>query len=215
MSSLAAVLALLAAYLLGSVSFAYLLVRTLKGVDLRSAGSGNLGATNAGRVLGRGLGLLILVLDLGKGLLPVLVARGPLDDPLVFGGSLPLSVGMGAAAFLGHCYPCWLRFRGGKGVATAAGAILGLAPLAALIALGGFVLGVLVTRMVSVGSMAAAVVLPIGWLCLRREEVFQHPSDGWIMVFFVALTLFVLLRHTPNLHRIIEGTEPRIGRKRT
>ena len=154
-------LAAIGAYLMGSIPFGFLVAKA-RGVDIRSAGSGNIGATNAMRVLGKPAGIAVLLLDAAKGyaavaILPVLLFKVlPPSSP----GPVMLPLLAGICAVLGHNYTCWLKFKGGKGIATTAGVYLALAPLELLIALVVFLLAVAVTRYVSVGSIAAAIALP-------------------------------------------------------
>src|SRR4030095_3891855 len=146
-------LLLLFAYLLGSVPTGYIL-GSLAGVDVRKAGSGNVGATNVARVVGKGHGIFTLVADIAKGFVPVIVALHLSFIPVA-------TVFVGIAAFLGHLYPVFLWFQGGKGVATALGGFLGLAPLATFVLLASFVLVLLATRVISLSSMVAAASAPI------------------------------------------------------
>jgi glycerol-3-phosphate acyltransferase PlsY len=192
---------LLLAYLLGSIPTSYLLARQ-KGIDLRRFGSGNIGATNLYRAAGFGPALLCTIVDVGKGFVP---AR---FFPLLDGRDVPwLALAYGLAAVLGHVFPLWLRLRGGKGVATGAGVYLALAPLA--VGLGALIwLGVVVaTRIVSVGSLAAATLLPgLVWLSGHRRD----------FVFWASLPLAVLVwwTHRSNLRRLVAGREPRVARGR-
>ena len=181
------------AYLLGSVPTGYLL-GYLSGVDVRRAGSGNVGATNVARVAGKKLGLLTLIGDAAKGFIPVYLARAlGLDDGLT--GLVAL------AAFLGHLYPVFLKFQGGKGVATALGALLALAPAATGVLLLVFLAVALAGRVVSLASMAAAVAAPAAlWL-------FGCPAP-WIGVTAV-MALFIVWRHRANIERLRAGAEPR------
>jgi acyl phosphate:glycerol-3-phosphate acyltransferase len=185
----------LAAYLLGSVPTGYLL-GYFAGVDVRKAGSGNVGATNVARVIGRRQGIWTLMADSAKGFLPAVVAVQLDFDPI--GRAL-----VGVAAFLGHLYPVFLKFEGGKGVATAFGVILGLAPLATVCLIGLFGVIVLTTRIVSLSSMVAAVAAPfVLWLL-------DHPAALTIMSAFLAA--MIILRHRSNIRRLLDGTEPRFG----
>jgi len=188
------VIALVAAYLLGSIPFAYLAGR-LHGVDLRSVGSGNLGATNVFRTLGRTVGVVVMVLDIAKGAAAVLLAQW-----LVGGSWWPIAAG--ALAILGHVFPVWTGFKGGKGVATGAGALIGLVPLASAALIVLWVLLVLITRYVSVASIVCALAAaPLAW-------VFGAP---WSYVAFIALAgLFVIVKHAENIKRLLAGTENRI-----
>lgn len=162
----------------------------LADVDIRDGGSGNIGATNANRLLGRRVGALTLVGDLLKGLAPVLLAAQFTDRVSVLGA-------IGLAAFAGHCWSPYLDFRGGKGVATAAGAMLALAPWATVLAAAGWVTVVRLTRRSSVGGLFAAALMPVLVLVLT-------PTYTWVAVL---LSLGIGLRHRDNLRRLAAGTE--------
>lgn len=181
------VAAIVVAFVVGSVNPATMIAKVL-GKDLATAGSGNPGATNAGRVLGRKWGVVVGVLDVLKGLLPVLVAGH------LFGAHLAYAVGL--AAVLGHIYSPFLRGRGGKGVATTLGAILGVHPWVALVVVVVFLLAVVLTRWVAAGSICAAV----GLLVAAGLVVAGHaPGDAWTAGWLVVLGLFVLWRHRTNI----------------
>lgn len=196
-----ALLVALAAYLLGSVSFAVVVVRLLQGRDLRAFGSGNAGATNVLRAAGGPAAALVLLLDLAKGALPVALARALGLGPAAIGGAA-------VAAVLGHVYPIFFGFRGGKGVATAAGSLAVLLPVAALVAVAVFAVVVASTRVVSVGSMVAALVLPIlAWALGAVGLTAPPPREVWLGSCGIAL--LVLAKHHGNLRRLIAGTEPR------
>jgi glycerol-3-phosphate acyltransferase PlsY len=185
----------LSAYLLGSVPTGYIL-GSMVGVDVRKAGSGNVGATNVARVLGKGRGTLTLLVDVGKGWLAVFVAR-----QLEVSTLCVTLVGM--AVFLGHLYPIFLRFNGGKGVATALGVFLALAPGATLALMGMFAVIVAASRIVSLGSITAAIAAPIVfWL-------FDLPAMVVALAGFVAV--MITWRHRSNIRRLLAGTEPRFG----
>ncbi len=192
-------LVLVIAYLLGSIPFAYLAGR-LNGVDLRTVGSGNLGATNVFRTLGRTVGVTVMVLDIAKGAFAVLIAQWVVGGPW-------WPIAAGALAILGHVFPVWTGFRGGKGVAVGAGALLGLVPAASGTLIVLWLLIVVLTRYVSVASIACAVAAaPLAW-------AFGAP---WPYVVFIGLAgLFVIVRHRQNIVRLLGGTENRIqlGRK--
>jgi acyl phosphate:glycerol-3-phosphate acyltransferase len=191
------------AYLLGSISFSYLIVKIVEGKDVRTVGSGNAGATNVLRASGRKAAAAVLVLDVAKGVLAVVVARAV---------SAPASV-VGAAAVavvLGHVFPIFLGFRGGKGVATSAGAIGALAPAAMFFTLIVFVAVVGWKRYVSLGSMVAAAVFPLfAWICQRLGWV-RH-EDSWLIAGSAAIALVVIGKHHTNLRRLRQGSEPRLG----
>ena len=186
-------------YLLGSISFAVLLVRAIAGKDIRSEGSGNAGATNVLRAHGKKLALVVALLDVAKGAAAVLLVRLVTADP--FWGSAA-----GVAAVLGHVFPVFYGFRGGKGVATAVGAFLVLAPLALLCCLAVFVAIVAITRYVSLGSVVAMTLLPpVAGL------VFHAPRP---VVTAAAVTALVVLgKHLDNLKRLARGEERKLGAK--
>jgi glycerol-3-phosphate acyltransferase PlsY len=200
--------ALVLAYLLGSVSFAWIFAKKLKGIDLRTFGSGNLGATNAGRLLGRKYAIIIYLLDFAKGWLPVVVLRTWVGDP-VAAGTVPVALVAGIAAFVGHCFPAWHGFRGGKGVATASGVIFGLTPIVALIVLGIFTLTVALSRRISAASIAGAAALPFCQLAVREGST---PSAvNWTLWLYAAMSVLVIARHHENVKRLLKGEEPKIG----
>lgn len=190
---------LVLAYLLGSIPFG-LLAGRLRGIDIRTVGSRNTGATNVFRTLGRGPGVAVMAADILKGLVAVLVARWLTDDPW--------PVVAGVLAVLGHVFPVWLRFRGGKGVAVAAGALLGLMPLvgAGLVVI--WLVLVLVTRYVSLASIVAALALVP--LALVVGEPRLYVAVGGVM------SVLVIYRHRGNVQRLLRGQELRIelGRAR-
>jgi acyl phosphate:glycerol-3-phosphate acyltransferase len=191
-------LAVLLGYLAGSVPFAYLLARRA-GIDVRVAGSGNVGAANVMRTTGTGRAIAVMSLDVAKGAAAVALAQ------LASGGAALLAA-TGAAAVVGHIYPVWLRFHGGKGVAVAAGVFAVLAPVATAFAVMLFVLTVWLTRYVSLGSIAATLALPpVAWLAGAPAAVVSAASGS------AALILF---RHRANFRRLRAGTERRMGRQR-
>ena len=185
----------LASYLLGSIPTGLWLGLRLKGVDIREHGSKNIGATNTMRTLGKGLGAVALLGDMAKGAVPVLFLGSMLEweyAPLV----------CGLAAIAGHTWSVFLKFTGGKGVATSAGVFLGLAPLPMAIAIGVFAVVVGVTRMVSAGSVLAAVALGVA--------VWVFPHDPVLRGIATAVAVLVVVRHRDNIKRIIAGTESRL-----
>lgn len=191
------VLAGLLAFVLGAVPFSWALARLVQGVDIRTVGSGNVGATNVARSMGYGPGLVALSLDAGKGILAVLAAQwiAPGDSLLV-----ALAGGM---AVLGHNFTPFLRFRGGKGVATGAGAFAVLAPYALLGSVLVFVAVVGVSRFVSLGSVTAAVALPVA--------VHFLDGDPAVTVTAALVAALVVVRHRSNLARMLRGTEERLA----
>lgn len=191
-----------AAYLLGSLSFSYLIVRIKEGKDVRSIGSGNAGATNVLRASSRGAAALTLVLDLAKGAGAVFGTRLLEAPPPVVGGAA-------FAVVLGHVFPVFLGFRGGKGVATAGGALGALEPRILLATLAVFVAVVLWKRYVSLGSIVAAVFLPlIAWTGSRLGWLVIGPSA---VLASSAIAVLVLVRHRSNFARLRRGSEPRLG----
>jgi glycerol-3-phosphate acyltransferase PlsY len=194
-----------AAYLIGSIPFGWLIARA-RGVDIFKEGSGNIGATNIGRVLGKPLGLLVFLLDFAKGAGPVALATLAAERwelPLWPG---TLEVGAGLAAFLGHCFPIYLRFRGGKGVATATGVVAVLVPLPALAGLLTFVAVLTATRYVSLACLVADVVL-VGLHLVRPDAVpWTDPRTAFLLV----ATALVFLRHRGNISRLRAGAERQV-----
>jgi glycerol-3-phosphate acyltransferase PlsY len=188
-----ALLALILGYLLGSIPFGVLLTRAAGGGDLRAIGSGNIGATNVLRTGRKGLALITLLLDMGKGSVAVLVAGGVSDD---------LAAPAAIAVFLGHLYPVWLRFRGGKGVATLLGITLAMLWPAGLAFVVVWIAAALITRYSSVGGMAGAVAAPVAAALV---------GEFGLVLLFLAFALLVIWRHRGNLLRLLDGTEPRIG----
>ncbi len=211
------VLALLlpAAYVLGGIPFGVLIAKR-RGIDLKSVGSGNVGATNAGRALGKRYFFLVLALDAMKALVPAAVASVLVHastesadrSALTFG----LWIGVGVAAIVGHVFSPFLGFKGGKGVACGLGLVLGVFPyltLPGLVGLAAFVIAFKLTRFVSVGSMVAAAVLPVSYLAIAA--VFNWPlSKQWPILLILSLVSALLIwRHRSNVRRLLAGTEVR------
>ena len=183
------------AYLLGSIPNGYVLGK-LFGVDVRQIGSGNVGATNVARAVGKWQGVVTLLADAAKGMAPVAIGLWLNLKPDAIAA-------IAGAAFLGHLYPVFLKFRGGKGVATGVGALLIIAPLATLLLIGVFVAVVLPTRLVSLSSIIAAAVTPLAlWI------FFQPPAIVLLGGFLAAM---IVWRHRGNIQRLMAGTEPRFG----
>jgi glycerol-3-phosphate acyltransferase PlsY len=186
---------ILLGYAIGSVPFAFLVARRA-GIDVRVAGSGNVGAANVLRTSGTPLGVTVMALDISKGVASVLAAYAA-------AGTASTMAAAGAAAVVGHIYPVWLRFHGGKGVAVAAGVFAVLAPLATIVATAVFFSTVLITRIISMGSMAATVSLPwIAWLSGAPTSV---------LIAAIGIAALILFRHRANMRRIAHGTERRVG----
>jgi acyl phosphate:glycerol-3-phosphate acyltransferase len=209
----AAVLLLAAAYLVGAIPFGYLVGRA-RGVNLFEAGSGNIGATNAARVLGRRYGTLVFVLDFLKGAIPVativplarLLAPG---EETALGPPDVLRVGAAALAFLGHLFPVYLAFRGGKGIATGAGTIFVLVPGPAALAVLAWVTVLLASRIVSLASLAAVTILVLARLTTTPAPF--APEALPVTLYLLVGTGFVILKHRGNIQRLLAGTENRIG----
>ena len=191
-----------AAYLIGSIPFGILLAKLFGGVDVRKAGSGNIGATNVARVAGPLPGILTLVLDGVKGAAAVWLAARFANE-----SALWMTVA-GLSALLGHCFPVWLRFRGGKGVATAAGMFLALCWPAALGAIGVFILVVLISRFVSLGSVSAAAAMPLLIYLLWAPH---HAPPPAITFGAFAAAMLVVYKHDANIQRLVEGQEPKFS----
>jgi glycerol-3-phosphate acyltransferase PlsY len=201
---------LVASYLLGSIPFGYLAGR-LAGMDIRKAGSGNIGATNVVRVLGKRYGYPVFVLDFLKGVaaVKVSVAMAMAVRP-EWGSSEMFGVLAAASSVIGHSFPPWLKFRGGKGVATSAGALFGLMPVATLIGVAIWMLVFWFTRYVSVASVAAAVTLPLVIFIMTR---LYHSEGNALFYSAVGIAAVVIWQHRSNLSRLMRGREPRFTRK--
>jgi glycerol-3-phosphate acyltransferase PlsY len=194
-------LALVVAYLLGSVPFALLAVRLVGKGDIRQVGSGNVGATNTLRAAGWKVALPVALLDIAKGVAAVLLMETVTANPAWVAAA-------GLAAIVGHCFPIWLGFSGGKGVATAAGVFGTLSPVTVLVVAGVWILSLLLTRIVSISSLLAAAAFPVALYFLR------HPRPE-VMLCAVAAALVIIFRHKANIRRLVRGEEPRLfGRKR-
>jgi len=198
---LEAALALLASYLLGAIPTSHLVSRLFAKIDLREHGSGNLGATNLYRVLGWKYAIPVALFDIAKGAIPVLVFAPRVTDSQLF------ALACGVAAILGHVFSVFVGFKGGKGVATAAGVMLGLTPLALGVAAAVWALLVLLTGYVSLGSIAAAAVLPLAVYLLER------PTTAELLWIDAAVAAGVIFLHRRNIQRLIRGTESRFGRR--
>jgi acyl phosphate:glycerol-3-phosphate acyltransferase len=206
----------LVAYLLGSIPTGYLAAKT-RGIDIRKVGSGNMGATNVFRTLGKPAGIFVLLVDALKGYVSCAFV-GPLVYRLLNGhppdpATLEYLKITGAfLAILGHNYTCWLKFKGGKGIATSAGAMLALMPLALAVALGVFLILFFVTRYVSVASISAAFVLPFGaWLA---PKLLNREASPRLIIVAAVIGALAIYKHRSNIQRLMNGTENRFGKKR-
>jgi glycerol-3-phosphate acyltransferase PlsY len=190
------------AYLLGSLPFGLLLAKVLGGKDVRKSGSGNIGATNVARVAGPAAGIITLLLDTAKGAAAVWLAGRYSEQ------SAAAIMLAGIAALVGHCFPAWLKFKGGKGVATALGVFLMLAPLAALGDVGFFLVVVLVWRYVSLGSISAAAAMPLLVYFLWAPG---HAPPLVVIFGTLFAAGLVIVKHDANLQRLVDGTEPKFS----
>lgn len=205
------ILIFLCSYLIGSIPWGFLIGR-LYGVDIRKVGSGNIGATNVTRSLGKLPGRICFFLDLLKGFLPVLAVsmmlrRQYFEDPEQFAQIIAA-----ASAVLGHMFSVFMKFRGGKGISTIFGVLLGFSPWSFLAAGIVWVLVFLISRYVSMASIAACAVLPVAATLFTMTEVYYHSI--WVLAFLFLLSILAVIRHSANIRRLINGTENRFERKR-
>jgi glycerol-3-phosphate acyltransferase PlsY len=185
-------------YLLGSISFGYLIAKKVKNIDIRKMGSGNTGATNISRALGFKFALIVFILDLGKGLLAVLLASWLTTSPWVI-------IFCAYAVIIGHNWPIFFSFKGGRGAATTLGIFFGIMPVASLIVFGIIVVIILITRYVSLASLTGAVLIPFCVLFL------QYPRE--YLIFALTVAALIIWRHIPNIKRLLQGKELKIGEK--
>ena len=202
------------AYLLGSIPFGFLLVLAFRKEDIRNSGSGNIGATNVLRSGSRWLGAGTLLLDVGKGFVAVSLTHTIIVRYFGSGSDADHAAAIAAVfAVLGHVFPIWLRGKGGKGVATALGVFLALAPLAALGAVGAFLVVVFLSHYVSLASIVSAASFPFFVWLWGRALAISHWS-AWLMTSALVVPAIILMKHSPNIRRLLNGTEYRFGRKR-
>jgi glycerol-3-phosphate acyltransferase PlsY len=203
------------AYVAGSIPFG-LLVGWTRGIDVRTVGSGNIGASNVGRLLGKKYFFLVMFLDLLKSLIPMLIASclvvGTKPSPLLYGCWL----GVGFAAIIGHMFSLFLKFSGGKGVATSTGVLLGLYPYytwPGLVTIAVFIILVAATRYISVGSIGAAVTFPIAYIAMALVRGWDPLGGQWpLLAFAVVISGLVIFKHRGNIARLRAGTENRMGK---
>ena len=219
------IIVVLVSYLLGSIPFGFLLVKIFRGEDIRRSGSGNIGATNVARSGGKALGVLTLLLDALKGFVAVLLASywaqqqlRRSDFAIIHSDFVPNMMAAAAlAAVVGHVFPVWLKFKGGKGVATALGVFVLLFPRALLVSLAVFVVAVAISRFVSLGSILATLAFPIAAYFLEDSaHLLQDPRWGidWRTFLPVCATsILVVAKHHQNIRRLLAGNENRLGQK--
>ncbi|HEX9003319.1 MAG TPA: glycerol-3-phosphate 1-O-acyltransferase PlsY [Blastocatellia bacterium] len=199
-------LALLLAYLLGSVPFGFLIVKLKSGADVRHTGSGGTGATNVTRKAGKSAGIITLVLDALKGTAAVLVARWLTGEQ----GTSWVVAGAAVLAVVGHCFPVWLKFKAGKGVATGLGVFLAIVPWSVLAAAVVFLLIVWRTRFVSLGSVTAAAVVPL-WTLIQHLLISPVADFAPILAALGAASAVIVAKHHENIQRLLAGTESKFG----
>ncbi len=200
------ILSFIFAYLVGSIPTSYLMGKLAKGIDIRDYGSGNVGATNALRVLGTRIGIITLLIDIGKGFVAIQIGKLLISEPT----NLFLII-IGLFAIIGHIFTVFLKFKGGKGVATSAGVFIALSPLPVAMAIVVFVVTVWLSKFVSLGSMVAALAFFLVELIVNISNGF---ADFELLVFIFLIMLFILIRHKTNIKRIIDGNENRISFRR-
>lgn len=198
---------ILASYLIGSIPTAYIFGKVIKGIDIRKLGSGNVGATNAMRVLGKKAGITVLLLDIFKGFSVVVFLGDLLSPKITVVPDEAIRLILGLCSICGHNWTVFLNFKGGKGVATTIGVILGLSVKIAglkliLAVLLTWLLVFLITRIVSISSVVSAVALPVYLVIFKQSKI--------LIIFGVLLAVFIVIRHTSNLKRLIQGKEPRL-----
>lgn len=207
---------IMGAYILGSVPFGFLIAKS-HGHDLRKIGSGNIGATNTGRILGKKWGIICMVLDSLKGLIPMLIMKTHVSSPPTV-SELGVWLAVGCAAVIGHVFPVFLKFKGGKGVATSLGMVIGLYPyytLAGVVALAVWIGFVLITKYVSLASIASAAVFPVALIIAISVFKSWEFSNLWpLLVVSVVMSLLVIVRHAENIKRLLEGSETKVLEKR-
>lgn len=208
-----AILSVVIAFLIGGIPFGYLVARVVLRDDIRKHGSGNIGATNVGRVCGWKWGSLVLVLDALKGLLPTLACHWLTSSNSSVHLLQLLTILTGISAIAGHMFPVWLGFKGGKGVATALGVVLVISWEASLVALLFFVITVILSRMVALASIAAALAFMVTQLILHGNKTLD-PAYLPMTIFSIVIPLLIIWRHRSNIQRILRGEENRIGARK-
>lgn len=207
-------------YLVGSIPTSIIVARNRRGIDIRQHGSGNAGGTNVFRVLGWKAGVFVIVADMAKGLVATMLISRLMYGPIPFANKTPfddftvVQIIAGCAAILGHVWTLFAGFRGGKGIATAGGMLLGISPVEVAVSLGVFLIVLLISQYVSLGSLSAAVSFPL--TMFLRENVFMVEISGYhtLIYFSIAISLLIFFTHRTNIKRLLAGTENRIARIR-
>jgi glycerol-3-phosphate acyltransferase PlsY len=203
-------------YLVGSIPTSIIVARWRRGIDIRQHGSGNAGGTNVIRVLGWRMGVFVILVDMAKGLVATMLVARLMYGPIPFTNLTPfddftvVQIIAGCAAILGHVWTVFAGFRGGKGIATAAGMLLGVAPIEVAVSFGVFALVFLITHYVSLGSLSAAVAFPL--TMFFRENVFMAEVPGYntLIFFSLGISLLIIYTHRANIRRLLKGTENKI-----
>ena len=204
-------------YLVGSFPTAIIVARKVRGIDIRQHGSGNAGGTNVFRVLGWKAGVFVILMDMAKGLFATIVLARLMYGPIPFENRTPfddftvVQIIAGCAAILGHVWTLFAGFRGGKGIATAGGMLIGIAPVEVAVAFGVFAVVFLVSHYVSLGSLSAAVAFPL--TMFFRENIFMVNIEGYgtLIFFSIGISLLIVYTHRANIRRLLAGTENRIA----
>jgi glycerol-3-phosphate acyltransferase PlsY len=212
-----AVIAILS-YLIGSIPTSIIVGKLRRGIDIRQHGSGNAGGTNVIRVLGWKAGIFVIIMDMAKGLLATIVVSRLMYGPIPFENKTPfddftvVQIIAGCAAILGHIWTLFAGFKGGKGIATAGGMLIGVAPVEVAVSLGIFIVVFLVTHYVSLGSLSAAASFPL--TMFFRENVFMVSIPGYktLIFFSIGISLLIFYTHRANIKRLLKGTENRLSR---
>ncbi len=203
-------------YLVGSIPTSIIVARASRGIDIRQYGSGNAGGTNVIRVLGWKLGVFVILIDMAKGLVSTMIIARLMQGSIPFSNATPfddftvVQIIAGCAAILGHIWTVFAGFRGGKGIATAGGMLIGIAPVEVAVSFGVFTIVLLISHYVSLGSLSAAVAFPL--TMFFRENIFLVDIEGYrtLIYFSLAIALLIIYTHRPNINRLLKGTENRI-----
>lgn len=207
-------------YLLGSIPTSIIVARKARGIDIRQFGSGNAGGTNVIRVLGWKAGVFVILLDMAKGMVATMLVARLMQGPLPFSNATPfddftvVQIIAGCSAILGHIWTVFAGFKGGKGIATAGGMLIGIAPVEVAVSFGVFAIVFLLTHYVSLGSLSAAVAFPL--TMFFRENVFMVDVRGYgtLIFFAIGIALLIIYTHRTNITRLLEGTENRVSSDR-